>query len=197
MVAVEGLGNRLDACGPQLQHEVLRAGDAAEDDRPRWNVFRHNAAPHAPYDLALYWKRLRRGATGENNRVRASQRMQRLAQAPSRKQFVGCVLWRYQNNVEVAGQRTVLKAVVQQMKLRSEFLFSKLSCFIAIFTHNHRHLELARNQKWFVAELLRQSCGIDQPHTLGTSPVPSRQHVELDAARLEQLTEQHHEWRLP
>jgi len=45
---------------------------------------------------------------------------------------------------------------------------------------------LPRHQKWFIAELLRQACGIDQPHALDLASVTARQHIELDSTRLEQ-----------
>ena len=41
----------------------------------------------------------------------------------------------------------MLKAIVEQMQLRSEPGLRKASRFVAIFAHNHRHLQLARDQK--------------------------------------------------
>ena len=51
----------------------------------------------------------------------------------------------------------MLKAIVQQMKLRSEPGFRKLPSLIPILANDHGHLQLARKQQWFVPELLRQS----------------------------------------
>ena len=129
---------------------------------------RHNAAAHAPNNFPFQGKRFCRSAAGQHNCIGTPQRTQRLPQASSRKQAVLRILRRDQHNVEVAGQRAVLKAVVEQMKLRSEFRFGEASCLVAIFADNHRHLQLARNQQRLIAKLLRQSCGIDQTHTLAT-----------------------------
>src|SRR5580700_10735458 len=119
--------------------------------------------------------------------------MQRLTQAPGWKQPVGRILRRNQHNVEIAGQGAMLKSVIEQMKLRPEFQFRKSSSLVAIFSYDHWHAQFAREQQRFIAELLRQARGIDQPHSSRFSSVSPRQHVELDAARREQLAEQKHE----
>jgi len=82
------------------------------------------------------------------------------------------------------------------MELRAEFRFGPASCLVPILPDDYRHLQLARNQKRFVAELLRQAGGIDQPHAPGSASVTARQHVEFDSARLEQVAQEKHEWSL-
>src|ERR1700686_1033758 len=107
--------------------------------------------------------------------------MQRLAQASRGEQPVVRILRRDQNNIEVSCQGPMLKAVVVQMKLCSEFRFGEASSLIAILPDDDRHLQLASNQKRFVAKLLRQARGIDQPDAPRPGSVPARQDIELDS----------------
>ena len=51
----------------------------------------------------------------------------------------------------------MLKAVVEQMKLRTESRLGEMSGLVTIFADDDRHLQLARDEKWLVAELLRQA----------------------------------------
>ncbi len=112
--------------------------------------------------------------------------------SPHRNQSVFRILRSNQNNIEIPRQRAMLKAVIEQMKLRPEFRLGKKPGFVPVFSHDHRRLQLARHQQRLIAELLRQPCRIDQPHARGLSPVSPRQHIKFDSARLEQLAQQHH-----
>ena len=94
-------------------------------------------------------------AARQHYRIRTLQRMQRLPQSPRGKQLVFCILRRHENNVEVARQCPVLKAVVEQVQLRTKLRFGEAASLVAIFADDHRNLQLARNQQRFVAELLR------------------------------------------
>ena len=60
----------------------------------------------------------------------------------------------------------MLKAVIENMKLRSEFRFSKASRCVAILADDDRHLQFARDQQRFIAKLLRQARGIDQSNSV-------------------------------
>ncbi len=83
------------------------------------------------------------------------------------------VLRCHQNNVEVARQGTVLKAVVEQMQLRPELRFREKSGLVPILPDDHGNLQLARNQQRLVAKLLRQACRIDQSHSFGLAAIPT------------------------
>src|SRR5579864_1735429 len=87
----------------------------------------------------------------------------------------------------------MLKAVVEEMQLRSEFCFSTEACLVAVFSNDDRRLEFARYEQRFIAELLRQARGIDKAHAPGAAPVAARKDIELDSTRLEQLAQQNHE----
>ena len=66
----------------------------------------------------------------------------------------------------------MLKAVVEQMKLRPESRFGKLTRFVPILSHDHRHLQLARNQQRLFAEFLRQPAGSTNRTPVDCRPYP-------------------------
>jgi hypothetical protein len=97
------------------------------------------------------------------------------------------------DDVKVACKAAMLESVVEQVELRAEAGFGETSGGVAIFSDDHRDLELAGDQEWLVAELLRESGGINQQHAAGVPTVAARENVKLDAASLEQLAEQQNE----
>src|SRR5215472_15299237 len=97
-------------------------------------------------------------------------------------------------DIEVARQPTLLKSIVQEVRLRAESLLGKLSSRKTVLPYNDRHAELTRDEQRLVAELFCRTVWMDQTHTLGFPPVAARQHVEGDPALLEQFT-QHDEER--
>jgi hypothetical protein len=88
------------------------------------------------------------------------------ADAPFREQAIARILRRDQNNVELASQGPMLKAVIEQMELRAKFRFGEAPRSAAILPDDHRDLQFACNQKRFVAELVRQPCGVHQMNAL-------------------------------
>ena len=100
-------------------------------------------------------KSVRRRAAGQHDCVRTAQRSQRLPQSPGGKQAIANVLGSDQHNIEIAGQRPVLKTVVEQVELRPEFLLGKNTGRVALFSHHHRNSQTAREQQRFVSEITR------------------------------------------
>src|SRR3984957_14086666 len=93
----------------------------------------------------------RRGCS-KDNRIGSAERAQGIAQAGGRQQSVVSILRRYQNNVEVAGQRAMLKPIIQQVNLRAELRFGERTGAIAVFAHNYRRLQTPGDQQRLVAE---------------------------------------------
>ena len=56
----------------------------------------------------------------------------------------------------------MLKAIIQQMNLRTESRLGEPPCLIAIFADHHRRLQSSRNQQRLIAEIPRQAAGIHQ-----------------------------------
>ena len=86
----------------------------------------------------------------------------------------------------------MLKAVVEQVKLRSELRFGEAPGLVSIFADDYRHLQFACDQERLVAELLWKARGVDQVHTFGFSSVTARQDINLDPASLEQLAQKNY-----
>ena len=84
--------------------KFLRPGDAAEHDRPGRNVGGNDAAPRLPDQLLVQWKRARRSAAGEHDRIGAAQRGQRLAQSSRGKQAVASIFGSDQHDIEIASE---------------------------------------------------------------------------------------------
>ncbi len=56
----------------------------------------------------------------------------------------------------------MLKTVVEQVQLRSEFLLGKNTGRVAVFADDDWNAQTPRHQQRFVAEIMRRTCGIDQ-----------------------------------
>src|SRR5581483_9247677 len=91
----------------------------------------------------------------------------------------------------------MLETIVQQVQLRAKAGFRQDASAVAIFSDNHWHLQLARNQQRLVAELLRQPCGVDLENASALSPIAAREHVEFHPTRLQQFSQQQYEGSLP
>jgi hypothetical protein len=95
------------------------------------------------------------------------------AKATSWQELVSGIVWRYQNDLEIAGQSAVLKAIVEQMKLRAKLGFGKASGAVAILADDYRNLQTAGDQQRFITELLRRSSGINVQNTASGASVPA------------------------
>src|SRR5579863_5922784 len=51
VVTIKRFGRRFNVGRSQLQDETLRPRDAAENNRPRWDIVRRDSTPHAPHQL--------------------------------------------------------------------------------------------------------------------------------------------------
>ena len=87
----------------------------------------------------------------------------------------------------------MLETVVEQMQLRSEASLRKLASQIPVSPHDHWDLQLARDQKWLIAKLLRKAGGIDQKNTAALSPVTTREHIEFHSSGFQKFSEEKNE----
>ena len=137
-----------------------------------------------------------RRVIGQHDRVGARQRRKRLAQPADGQQRILRVAGRDQHDVEVARQSPMLEAIVQQVQLRTESLLGQSPGGVAVFADDDRHSQLARDQQRLVAKFARRAARIDQRHARGLAPVAAREHIERNAALLQQLAQQNEERRL-
>ena len=196
VIAEAGFGRQFNPRVAQLHKEILWAGDAAEGQRVRRQIAGRDGAVRAPHQLAVEREHVLRGAAGEHHGVGAGERGERLAQAAGRQQAVVRVFGGDQHDIEIARQGAVLEAVVEQVQARGKALFRQPSGGEALLAHDHRHLQLARDQQGLVAKIAGSSAGIDHGDPAGAAAVAAREHVEGDATLLQQFAQQHHERRL-
>jgi hypothetical protein len=185
VIAVERFGCGLDVGGAQLLNEDLGARDRAEDDRARRHMLGKNPPAHVPYELAVERELFSRGVTGQHDRVSAAQVAQGLAQAAGWEKTVFGILRSEQDDIEIAGQGAVLEAVVEKMKLWSEFGFGQAARFEATLAYEDGHLQALRDEQRLVAEIARRAGGIDGESAARGSAVAAGKHVEPDSAGFE------------
>lgn len=89
----------------------------------------------------------------------------------------------------------MLKAVVEQVELRSELTLGKHAGRVAVFSDNDWDLQAPRHQEWFIAEVGYGASRIDQGHAPGLAPVAAGENIELDPSLFEQLPQKEHERR--
>jgi len=110
----------MKAGGLDAREELRRAGDAAEgDDRAVDGRDLHGAAktPDGALPAESFQFRFEgRVFSGNGENAGAECRAERLAEVAGGKQAIGQVLAIKQENVEVAGELTVLEAVVEKMQ---------------------------------------------------------------------------------
>ncbi len=126
VVTVKASRHGLNSRRAQLQQEILRPRNSAENHRASRNIRRRDAPAYPPYQFAIQGEQLGRSTAGQHNRVGAGQGSKRFAQAPCRKQAVSCVFGCNQYDVEITCQGTMLKAVIQQVKLLPEACFLRI-----------------------------------------------------------------------
>src|SRR5579864_2463934 len=102
-----------------------------------------------------------------------------------------------QNDVEVAGQGTMLESVVEEMQLRRGLLFREKAGLVPIFPDDDRALQATSDQQRFIAEIIRRAVRINREHATRATAISARQNVESNVAGLEQLAQQNHERRFP
>jgi hypothetical protein len=90
----------------------------------------------------------------------------------------------------------VLEPVVEQVQAAGEAALGFAAGGVAILADDHRRFQAAGDQQRFVAELRRQTPGIDHRHAARTAPVSARKHIEGDPARLEKFAQHDYERRL-
>ncbi len=73
VVTEQSLRHRLNACRTQLQKEILRPRNSAENHWAAGNIRQRNAPSHPPYQFAIQRKRFGRSAAGQYNSIGARQ----------------------------------------------------------------------------------------------------------------------------
>src|SRR5438874_961020 len=87
----------------------------------------------------------------------------------------------------------MLKAVVKNVELRVELSLRQLSGFKAAFADNHRTTEPACDQQRLVPEIRHIAVRIHYSCAPRFPPITAREHVKLDAAVPQHLTEHNDE----
>src|SRR5260370_29314779 len=85
-------------------------------------------------------------------------------------------------------QPAMLKGIIQQMQLGREFTLCQPAGLVPIRTNDNRHLQLARNQQWLVAKMLRRAVGVYDRDLGSPPPIAAGKNVECDPALFEQLS---------
>jgi hypothetical protein len=133
------------------------------------------------------------GRTGrKHNSVRTLERRERLAQAARRQELVAKIIGSEEHNVKVAKQGAVLKAVVEKMQLRLEFLFRDETGFVAALADNDGDAQTVSDQNWFVAVFRGGAFRVNHQHAARLAAVAAGENVETDAASLQQLAKSNH-----
>src|SRR6185312_4356831 len=110
------------------------------------------------------------------------------------------------HDIKVAGERAMLKAVVEDVDRTGPlarrtteggcpqvFILGKFAGLIAVFADDDWTSEASCDQEWLVAEVPRCSIGIHEHGATGFTTVSAREHVESDAALLEQFAQHYYE----
>ena len=149
--------------------ELPAARNAAEShNRPfnRWNLHAPLQPPDRSSPTRCIQPGLHRGvARGDRDHRRALHRTERLAKISRRQQMIMQVHAVQQQNIHIAFELPMLKAIIEQMHSRARRIvqhgLSHLSRVIPLRSHIDRHASLARNQQRFVAKLLGRAIRID------------------------------------
>ena len=126
---------------------------------------------------------------------RRVQRRQRFAQPSRGQQPVVEVALGHQHDIEIARQRTVLKAVVENVQLRLEFPLGELDpphkrlSPTITGTPSRRAISSGSSPK---SAALPSGSTTRTPRVL--RPISAREHVEANAARFQQFSERNDEW---
>jgi hypothetical protein len=131
----------------QLGEETLRLRDAAEGNASTSNFRQHEIPSYSPEMLGCGRSQLLfAGTVCEYNGVSAGQCGKRFSKPPGGKQRVLYVTRRDQDNIEVARQPPMLKAIIQQVHLNLVIFFGKLPGGEPVFSYDDRYSEFASDQ---------------------------------------------------
>src|ERR1700730_19317173 len=87
----------------------------------------------------------------------------------------------------------MLKAVVEDVQLRLEFLLRDSARGITAFTDDNRNAKPARDQQRLIAGVGGLAIGLNDQNAASFAPISARQHIETNRARLQQFAECNHE----
>jgi hypothetical protein len=90
----------------------------------------------------------------------------------------------------------MLKAVVENVQLRVEFLLRDLPGGVTAFANNHGNVQPVRDQQRFITEINGGTVSVDDLHPTAFAPVSAGEHVEGNISRLQEFTERNYEWSL-
>ena len=112
-------------------------------------------------------------------------RLQCLAQIAGGQQVIVPVLATDEQNVDIAVELAMLKAVVEDVYERSFVLarvgFGEHPGIVALGGDIDRHAGLARDQQRLVAELVRRAVEVDAEWNRGAAAIAARKHVDLES----------------
>src|SRR5580698_2342773 len=91
----------------------------------------------------------------------------------------------------------MLKPIIQQMKLRTESRLREAACLITILSNHHRSPQPSSNQQGLVTEIPRLTARVHLQHSTRLSPVSTRKHIEVNASRLQEFTQQNDKRSFP
>ena len=89
----------------------------------------------------------------------------------------------------------MLKAVIQNVKLRLKLVLGDQPSFVTAFPDYDRNVQPARNQQRFVAEIGSAAIRIHYTNATRLAAISTRQNIETNATRLQQFAERNYEWR--
>src|ERR1700686_2442952 len=87
----------------------------------------------------------------------------------------------------------MLEAVVEDMQLRLKFLLGDSACIIPPFPDDNRNAQPARDQQRLIAEVGGVAIRLNYQNAASFAAISAREHVETNAARLQQFAERNHE----
>ena len=86
-----------------------------------------------------------------------------------------------------------MKAVIEDVQLRLEFLFGDSARFITAFPDNHRNAQPPRDQQGLITEVGGAAAGLNHPHAASFAAISTGKHIEANVTRLQQFAERDHE----
>ena len=98
-----------------------------------------------------------------------------------------------QDNIEVAGQRAMLKTVVKNMNRGVVLFLGKHACLISAFANYNGAAKPLSDQERLVSEIERCAVGGDGHCAVGFTSISAGEDIECNATLFQQFAQQDHE----
>src|SRR5260370_36306779 len=102
--------------------------------------------------------------------MRAAERGEGLAEAGGGQQSIFEITWRHEHDVEIASERAMLKAIVQQVHVPMELRLGNLPCLVAAFADDDWHGKSSRDQQRLIAEIGHAPAGRNHQNAASFPP---------------------------